>query len=104
MSEKIAIFAKVKVQPGKRDDAVQAFKVVTDAVVDEPGTEAYVLHLDAKDEDVIWFYELYTDRAGFDAHGKSAAMAELIGTLGPLLAGAPELTRATPVSAKGVDI
>lgn len=104
MSDKIAVFAKIRIQPGKRDDAVQAFKIATDAVVDEPGTEAYVLHVDSKDDDVIWFYELYTDKAAFDAHGKSAAMGELIGALGPLLAGAPELSFTKPLSAKGVDI
>ncbi len=104
MSDKIAIFAKLKIQPGKRDDAVQAFKIITDAVLDEPGTLAYVMHLDAKDDDVIWFYELYTDRAASDAHGKSAAMGELIGILGPLLAGAPELSFARPLSAKGVTL
>jgi quinol monooxygenase YgiN len=104
MSDKIAMIAKLTLQPGKRDEAVNALKLVTDAVPDEAGTEVYTLLLDPKDDDTIWFFELYTDKDGLDAHGKSEAMAAAIGGFGHLLAGAPELTRLSPQTAKGFSL
>lgn len=99
---KVALLAKLTAAEGKRDELVEAFSSMFDAVAGEAKTEIYALHLDASDENVVWFYELYTDQEGFDAHGKSEAMKAAGASLGPLLGGRPELIFLTPARAKGV--
>lgn len=99
---KVALVAKMTAAPGKRDELVEAFGALQDAVADEAGTEIYALHLDAGDGDVVWFYELYSDMDALTAHGTSEAMQAVGPQLSSLLAGSPELTFLTPVRAKGL--
>ncbi len=102
---KVAAIAKLTAAEGQRDALVKVMDQLVDAVADEPGTEVYVLHLDNKDENVIWFYELYTDKDAFKAHSNSPTMQTVIGQLGGgLLAGAPELNIVTPHRGAGVDV
>jgi quinol monooxygenase YgiN len=99
---KVALVAKMTAAPGKRDELVEAFGSLYDAVAAEEGTEVYALHLDAADADVVWFYELYRDGDALAAHGGSEAMKAMGPPLASLLAGRPELTFLTPVRAKGL--
>lgn len=99
---KVALIAKLPTKPGRRDDLVAAFDPMMQAVNDEAGTETYILHLDAGDENVAWVYELYTDADAMGAHGTSETMASLFGSLGELLDGSPELITLTPVVGKGL--
>ena len=99
---KVALVAKMTAAPGKRDELVEAFGALFDAVAGEDGTEVYALHLDAGDEDVVWFYELYRDMESLTAHGTSDAMKAMGAAFGSLLGGAPELSFLTPVRAKGL--
>ena len=73
----VALIAKIPAAPGKRAELVAAFQQALDNVMDEPGTIRYILHEDAKDADVLWFYELYTDQAALQSHSTSAAMKAL---------------------------
>jgi quinol monooxygenase YgiN len=100
---KVALVARMTAAEGKRDQLVEAFGRLYDAVNEEAGTEIYALHLDANDADVVWFYELYTDMDGLTAHGTSEAMKGLGPELSSLMAGRPDLTFLTPVRAKGLD-
>jgi quinol monooxygenase YgiN len=99
---KVALLAKMTAAPGKRDDLVEAFGTLYEAVAGEEGTEVYALHLDAADADVVWFYELYRDTDALTVHGTSEAMQALGSQLSSLLAGRPELLFLTPVRAKGL--
>jgi quinol monooxygenase YgiN len=102
---KTALLAKLTAAEGKRDELIA---VIADLgirnVSGEPGTEIYAAHKDAKDENVIWFYELYTDGEALAAHGGSDAMKEFGKATGPLMAGRAELTFMEPVAAKGFDL
>src|SRR5687767_6660495 len=102
MSEKIACFAKLTAQPGKRDELVAVLEKIFETVEGEAGTEVYALHTDNAEPETVWFYELYSDQSAFDAHGKSDGMAAMIGALGGLLAGRPQLNLAAPVRSKGL--
>ncbi len=42
-----------------------------DVVESEFGTLTYILHTDNGEEDVLWFYELYTDGDAMAAHSAS---------------------------------
>src|SRR5580765_6924220 len=101
---KVAVLAKLKAQPGKRDELVAAMSPMLDAVKDEPGTEVYALHTDNGDADVIWFYELYVDSDALAAHSGSEAMKAAGGRLAGLVAGRPELFMLTPNAAKGLTV
>ena len=101
---KSAVIAKLTAQEGKRSDLVDALKTLVTAVESEPGTEVYALHTDAGNDEVVWFYELYTDQEALTAHGGSDTMKAIGPTLGGLLAGRPELTFLSPVAAKGLSL
>ena len=101
---KVAVVVKLQAADGKRDELIEAFSGLFDAVAGEDKTEVYALHRDAADENVLWFYELYTDQDGFNAHGTSEAMKAAGGALGSLLAGRPEMSFLTPVRAKGLAV
>ncbi len=99
---KVGTIAKLTARPGKRDELTTAFKVLLDAVQEESGTLIYILHSDNSEEDVLWFYELYTDNDALGAHRAGDTFKSIGGSLGPLLAGRPEMHRLTPVGGKGL--
>lgn len=99
---KIALLAKITAAEGKRDEVVAIFAAHVAAVAAEAGTEVYALHTSPADDVTIWFYELYTDKDGLDAHSTSEGMKALNPKLKGLLAGRPELIMLTPVAAKGL--
>lgn len=99
----VAVIAKITCQEGKRDDAVALFTDFIEYVkASEPGTLIYALNTDAKDANVVWFYELYADADALKAHGSSDAMKAMGGKLAACLAGRPEVTVVNPVAAKGL--
>jgi quinol monooxygenase YgiN len=99
---KISVIAKITAQPGKRADVVAGMAAMMDHVETEPGTLKYILTEDSADGDVAWMYEEYEDQAALDAHGASDAMKALGASIGPFLAGRPELYFSTPVRGKGL--
>ncbi len=101
---KVAMIAKLTAVDGKRDELVAAFEKVFPAVEQEDGTEAYVLHEDLGDANVVWFYELYRDNDALGVHGSSDAMKELMGSLAGLVGAAPEMHLIAPKRAKGLAI
>ena len=101
---KVAILAKLPVQPGKRDEFIDAFSSMFPVAEAEPGTLVYALHADDADENLVWIYELYRDQAALDEHSGSDGMKAAIAAFGPLLAGRPELIRLTPVQGVGVGL
>lgn len=102
---KVAVIAKLTAAEGKRDElAAVIADMGMNNVSGEPGTIVYAAHKDQKDENVIWFYELYTDRDALAAHGGSDAMKEFGRATAPLMAGRAELFFLEPVAAKGIDL
>jgi quinol monooxygenase YgiN len=101
--DKVSVVARISAAPGRRDELAGELQVVLDTVESEPGTLYYVLHADDQDADVLWVYELYVDRASLQAHLGGPWFAELVGKLGPLLAGPPTLHFMTVVGGKGLD-
>jgi len=98
----VALIAKIPAAPGKRAELATAFQQALDNVIGEPGTIQYILHEDAKDPDVLWFYELYADQEALQAHSTSAAMKALGPVLAPLMGGRPEMTFLKPLGGKGL--
>lgn len=102
MSNQVGILARLNVQAGKSAAAIEVLKGMLDHVQGEDGTLTYILHRDNNDENVLWFYELYTDQAALGVHSTSDAMKAMGPALGAFLAGRPEMTFLTPVGGKGL--
>jgi quinol monooxygenase YgiN len=103
-TEKISSIARLAAKEGQRDALLAAFEAFLPAVEAEEGTEIYSLHLDEADPNLIWVFELYTDRAALEAHAGSPAFMEFLGAAGPLIGDAPGLYTAVPALAKGLDL
>ncbi len=102
---KTALLAKLTAQDGKRDALLEVISTKGMAnVAGEPGTEVYIAHKDQNDENVVWFYELYTDADALKAHGGSDGMKDFGRAIKDLVAGPPELTFLDPASGKGVEL
>jgi quinol monooxygenase YgiN len=98
----IAVIAKITAQPGKRADVIAGMGSMIAHVGSEPGTVVYTLLEDQADADVMWVYEEYTDQAALDAPSGSDAMKALGGSIGPFLAGRPELFFTSVAGGKGL--
>ncbi len=101
---KTALLAKLTAQPGKRDELLAVIADIgMSNAADEPGTEVYAAHKDQNEDDVVWFYELYSDQASLESHGGSEQMKVFGRAMRDFMAGRPELIFLDPVVAKGVD-
>jgi (4S)-4-hydroxy-5-phosphonooxypentane-2,3-dione isomerase len=71
-----AIFVSVKIKPDKLD---QFLSVIEDdsicSVRDEPGCVRFDVLQDTSDPLQYYFYEVYVDEAGFEAHTKTPHLA-----------------------------
>jgi quinol monooxygenase YgiN len=90
MSDRV-MFATMVAQPGKREELKAAFAGMFAQVQSEPGTVLYTL-VEGDDPDTLYMWEQYRDQAAMDAHMGSAALADLHGRLGALLAGGSAVT------------
>lgn len=101
---KISLIAKLTAAEGKADELRSAFGAMITAAEEETGLEIYSVHADSADSNVFYFFELYSDQAALDVHGKGDGMKAAMGALGGLLGGRPEVTMMSPVVAKGLDV
>ena len=101
-SNKVAVFARIPAQPGKRDELVKAMQAAIDNANSEEGTLTYILHTDDKEPDAVFFYEIYTDSDALAAHGTSDFMKEFGKSMRDLAGGRPELQILKPVGGKGL--
>ena len=97
---KTGLILKLTTKAGMRDAAVEALSAMIPVAEGEQGTELYILHADAGDENVLWMYELYTDGDALAVHGGSDAMAEVMGKMGEF-AEATEMSFLSPIAAAG---
>ena len=99
---RISVIAKITALPGKRAEVVDVLRDVVSGTDKEPGTLVYAMNTDKADDDVIWFYELYTDDAALGVHGEGEAMEAAGPRLRDKVAGRPELHVLELVQAKGL--
>ena len=73
----LAKWIKVRIKPERRADFLAAIEV--DAVGserDEPGCARFNVLQEATDENIYYFYEVYTDEAAVEAHRAKDPYAE----------------------------
>ena len=68
---KVAVWARIPVLPGKRDEFVAAMEVGLATAKAESGTIFYLLHIDPNDEESVYMYELYESADALGEHGGS---------------------------------
>lgn len=68
---KIAIMGEIVTQDGHFEDYFTAMKTHAAASRQEPGCERFDLVVPLKGENRVLFYEIYADRASFDAHAST---------------------------------
>lgn len=101
MSKK-SIVAKLTAAEGKTAEFEAALASLIEASAEEPELEIYSAHRDPNEENVYYFFELYTSESSLATHGKGEAMKAAMGALGGLLAARPEVHVLDPVVAKGM--
>ncbi len=101
---KISLTATLTAAEGKEAELREALLKLVAAGDEEPGLEVYSVHTNPEDPSVFTFFELYADDEAMAVHGKGEQMKAAMGALGGLLAGRPEITRMTPLAAKGLNI
>ena len=88
----ISLVAKLPVQEGKAEEAIEMFKALLKKVATEEGTLLYSLNQSKKDPNTIVIIERYKDDAALAAHSSTAHFKEFSAKLGGVLAGRPEIT------------
>lgn len=101
---KLSAIAKLTAAEGKSSELEDALRALIAAADEEDGLEIYSVHAAPDEPGTYWFFELYRDQDAVDVHGRGDAMRAAMAAVGGLLAGRPEVTRMTPVTAKGIDL
>ena len=90
---RIAAFAKMRAQPGRRQELVDALRPYLEKSASEPGTVAYALHTSSTDPDAVWFYARFADAEAMAEHQRNETLhpAEVGARMAGLLAGQPDV-------------
>jgi quinol monooxygenase YgiN len=96
------VIAKLVAKEGKRVELVEKLSKLVAATEAEPGTLVYSVNLSTTEPELVYFYELYTDKDALAVHGKSDAFAAAGAGMGDLLAAKPELYMCELATAKGL--
>ncbi len=66
------LLVKIQIKPDKRDAFIESMKDdARGSNMDEPGCLRFDVIQDENDPNTIYLYEVYKDRAAFDAHTKA---------------------------------
>ena len=80
-----ALFATAKIKAGHRAEFIEATKgVFVSSTNDEPGCLHLALHADPNDENIVYLYEVYVDRAAWEtAHRATPHFTKWLETVSP---------------------
>ena len=90
----VAQIACFVAKDGAQEQLLGAVDAAAAAAAAEPGTLAYISHVEQGDPRVVWIYELYADEEARVAHVESDATARLRAALAEVLDRPPTVTRA----------
>jgi quinol monooxygenase YgiN len=97
------MFGKMTAVSGKRDALVTQLLRASELMNGVPGCLMYVVSTSPDDANDIWVTEIWRDEASHGASLSMPGVRDLIKDTMPLLAGAPEGTRFSPIGGKGLD-
>ncbi len=99
---KITLIAKLTAAEGKTDEFEAALTTMVEASNEEAGLEIYSAH--RGDDNIYWFFELYTDGDALAVHGKGDGMKAAMKAIADFMGAPPEVHVCSPVVAKGLAI
>jgi quinol monooxygenase YgiN len=82
------VTARVRIQPGKSEEFIAAYRWMKPLVLQDPGAVLYELHRSTDDPDEFIFYERYENEEAFAYHLATEHFAKFAATIEPLF-GAP---------------
>jgi autoinducer 2-degrading protein len=97
----VAVMARFRAKEGRMEELLEALRPLLDQADDEPGTLVYAMNRSTKEPDVLFFYELYSDRDAFHAHARTETMAAAGPVLEELVAES-EMVVGDPVRTRGL--
>jgi autoinducer 2-degrading protein len=93
-----AIWVTVKVKPEEREEFLKVIEYDSiHSVQDEPGCVRFDVLQDQSDPDTYYFYEVYRDEAGFQAHTQTPHLAKWREAAAKVLVGPTVLLRTNTV-------
>ena len=92
----ITVVATLKAKPESVGAVRDACKQAIEAVHSEPGCDLYSLH---EADGTFVFVEQWADADALQTHSKAPAVGALFGTVGEMLADAPDIKMLQPVAA-----
>ena len=95
--ENVVVVAMFRVHPGRGEEAVAAFSPTIEQTHGEEGCNAYALHRDANDPDVLVLVERWVDREALDSHLQQPYVARLGEVAGEFLVEPPTIHFSEPV-------
>ena len=94
---RMGMLVRLTSAPGGRAALLDALHRYADGLAEEPGTEAYIVHIDPDDADVVWLYEIFRDSDAQREHQQASGFARLMEELTEVLAAPPGVLRLDPV-------
>lgn len=82
----LIVTAKVKLQPGKAEEFLEAYRWMKPQVLNDPGALLYDLHRSTDDPETFLFYEQYESQEAFDYHLSTEHFKTLAAKIDPLMA------------------
>lgn len=82
---------KIKTPPKKREELVQTFKAILDAIRQEKGCNSCHCYVDIDDENLFYLRQEWTTQRNLDAHLRSPLFSVLTGAM-MLLDKEPEIS------------
>lgn len=89
----IVVAGHILIDPSKRDEVVAALSACVTATREEAGNIDYRFSPDLDDEARFNLVELWESEDAMNEHMATPHLAALLEALGPLMGGAPEITR-----------
>ena len=87
----LGLIAKIPVQQGKVEEAIEMFRGLMAQVAKEEGTMSYTLNRSDKDPNTLVVMERYKDKAALDFHSSTPHFKEFSSKLPAVLAGKPDI-------------
>lgn len=86
----VGVIAKLVIQEGKIDEAIELFKELMKSVAEEEGTLFYTMNRDKANPNTLIIMERYKDKEALEAHSTTPQFKAFFKKIGGLLSEKPE--------------
>jgi quinol monooxygenase YgiN len=92
-----SMLVRLTCEKGMRPAMLDMLNTYADGLAEEPGTEMFVVSLDADDDGIVWLYEIFKDDEAENAHRSSAGFARMMTEMPSFLVAPPAVLRMEPL-------